>query len=141
LHPEKIKRESMNTTNSKRKPLGIILISGFYTFGAIVLLIAFFINPIQVSCTLAERHGLPPTIGSWFPLVVAGLALIIAWGLYSLSRWGYILTVMYLIYFGSVGLVLSGGQIATIDFGNFVWSLLVIIYLIVNRKQFFVSRQ
>ena len=131
----------MHTANSKRKPLGIILISGFYAFGAIVLLITSFINPIQVGSTIAERHGLPPTTGSWFLLVVAGLALIMAWGLYSLSRWGYVLTIVYLIYFGSVGLILSGGQFATIDFGSFIWSLLVIIYLIVKRKQFFVTRQ
>jgi hypothetical protein len=74
-------------------------------------------------------------------VLVAGLALTIAWGLFSLSRWGYILTVVYLIYFGSVGLFLSRGQATTIDFGNFIWSLSVIIYLIVIRKHFLGSRQ
>ena len=44
-------------------------------------------------------------------------------------------------YFGSVGLVLSEGQITAIDFGSFIWSLLVIIYLIVKRKQFFATKQ
>lgn len=124
----------MNTIKSNHKPLGIILISGFYIFGAMILLIFLFINPTQVSSSIAERHGLPVTTDSWILLFVAGLALIIAWGLFSLSRWGYLLTVMYLIYFGSVGLFLSRGQITTIDFGNFIWSLLVIIHLVMIRK-------
>ena len=136
-----MKGESLNKIISKHKPLGIILISGFYTFGAVVLLITLFTNPIQVSSSIAERHGLPPTTGPWFLVLVAGLALTIAWGLFSLSRWGYVLTVLYLIYFGSVGLFPSRGQATTIDFGNIIWSLFVIIYLIVIRKQFFVSRQ
>jgi hypothetical protein len=136
-----MKGESLNTINSKNRPLGIILISGFYTFGAVVLLITLFTNPIQVSSSIAERHGLPPTTGPWFLVLVVGLALTIAWGLFSLSRWGYILTVVYLIYFGSVGLFLSRGRVTTIDFGDFIWSLFVIIYLVVKRKHFFESRQ
>jgi hypothetical protein len=131
----------MYTIKSSQKPLGIILISGSYTFGAIILLIFLFINPLQVSSIIAERHGLPSTTGSWILLFVAGLALIIAWGLFSLSRWGYMWTVIYLVYFGSVGLFLSRGQVATVDFGNFIWSLLVIVYLIIMRRQFFGKRE
>jgi hypothetical protein len=89
--------EHQNTINSKHKPLGIILVSGFYTFGAIVLLIGLFINPIQVNSSIAERHGLPPTTGSWFLLVITGLALIMAWGLFSLSLWGYGLNILGLL--------------------------------------------
>jgi uncharacterized membrane protein (DUF2068 family) len=110
---------------------------GFYIFGAITLFFIFVTDPLYTSSLVTKRHGLPPTTGPWILPATAVLGLVIAWGLFSLSRWGYLLTVAYLIYFGSTGLYLSRGQITTIDFGNFIWSLFVIIYLIMIRKQFF----
>jgi hypothetical protein len=86
---------------------------------------------------IATRHGLPPTTGSWILVAIAMLGLVISWGLFSLSRWGYVLTIVYLVYFGSIGFFLSGFQAATIIFGSFIWSLLVIVYLINVRKRFF----
>jgi hypothetical protein len=134
--------QSIKTNNTNRRvpshvPVGVLLISAFYAFGAIVLLAFQFINPIQVNRIIAERHGLPATTGSWFPYLVAGFALIMAWAIFSLSHWGYMLAVVYLTYFGTVGLFLSKGQVTTIDFGNFIWSFLIIVYLIVIRKRFF----
>jgi len=127
----------MNNQNSPHLPIGIILISAFYLFGALVLLAFLFINPAQASSQIAERHGLPAATGSWILLVVAGLGLFIAFGLISRSRWGYLLTILYLVYFGGVGLVLAGSNPATINFGNFLWALIVIVYLLIVRKRFF----
>ena len=39
-------------------PLGVTLVSAFYVFGAVVLLIATFANPAEVSAAIAQRHGL-----------------------------------------------------------------------------------
>ncbi len=74
--------------HSERKPLGVLLIAGFYAFGAIVLLFGLFINPTEVSRVIAERHGLLPIFGIAILPIVAALGLVIAYGLYSLSRWG-----------------------------------------------------
>ena len=118
-------------------PLGVLLIGSFYAFGAIVLLVFLLINPAQTSSIIAERHGLPASTGIWILPVIACLALLIAFGLYSLSKWGYILTIVYLLYFGSVNGFLYIGQASWTYLGNVIWSFLVIPYLILVRKHFF----
>jgi hypothetical protein len=129
--------------HSERKPLGVLLIAGFYAFGAFVLLFGLFINPTEVSQVIAERHGLLPIFGIAILPVVAALGLVIAYGLYSLSRWGFFVTIAYLIYFGGVSIalgglnfVLSGQEALQAYFGNLLWSVLVIIYLVIIRRRF-----
>jgi hypothetical protein len=118
-------------------PLGVLLIGSFYALGAVALLVFLFINPDPISRTIAERHGLPASTGEWILPVVAGLGLLIAYGLISLSRWGYVLTIFYLIYFGTVNWFISSISANLLNFGNLVWSFLVIFYLILVRKRFF----
>lgn len=118
-------------------PFGVLLIGSFYAFGAIVLLVFLFINPAQTSSIIAERHGLPASTGNWILPVIACLALMIAFGLYSLSKWGYILTIVYLLYFGSVNGLLYMKQPSWSYLGNVIWSILVILYLMLVRKRFF----
>ena len=118
-----------------RIPFGLLLIAIFYTFGAVVLLILMFANPMQTGSAIAKAHGLPTSTGNWILPLIAGLALFIAYGLFSLSRWGYVLSILYLAYFGSVnGLMLTHAD--SIYLGNLLWSLLVIIYLILVRRSF-----
>ncbi len=134
----------MNATpESERKPLGVLLIAGFYAFGAIVLLFSLFINPTAVGRVISERHGLLPGFDTVFVLIIAALGLVIAYGLYSLSRWGFFVTIAYLIYFGGVSIALGGLNFALSSqealqtyFGNLLWSLLVIIYLVIVRRRF-----
>jgi hypothetical protein len=133
----------VSATDHRKKPLGVLLIAGFYAFGAVVLLISLFINPIVVSRIIAERHGLLPSIGTMILPIVAALGLIIAYGLYSLSRWGFFLTIVYLIYFGGISIGLGGLNFAQTGqeafqayFGNLIWSVLVIVYLLVVRRRF-----
>ena len=117
-------------------PFGLLLIAAFYTFGAVVLLILLFANPIQTSSAIARVHGLPLSAGYWILPFIAGLALLIAYGLFSLSRWGYMLTMLYLAYFG----IVSGSLLRTHDdpiyLGNLMWSIFVIIYLVLVRQRF-----
>ena len=129
--------------HSERKPLGVVLIASFYAFGAIVLLFSLFINPTGVSRIIAERHGLLPSIGIAIIPVIAVLSLIIAYGLYSLSRRGFFVTIAYLIYFGGISIALgglnfalSGQEALQAYFGNLLWSVLVIIYLVIVRRRF-----
>lgn len=123
--------------NKAKVPLGVLLISSFYVFGAIVLLVFLIINPAQTSSDIAERHGLPASTGIWILPVVAAIGLLIAYGLMSLSRWGYVLTILYLFYFGSVNWFISSTSADLLNFGNLVWSVLLILYLIIVRKRFF----
>jgi hypothetical protein len=117
-------------------PFGLLLIATFYTFGSMVLLILLFANPVQTSRVIAGVHGLPLSTGNWILPVIAGLALLMAYGLFSLSRWGYMLTMLYLAYFG----IVSGSLLRTdndpIYLGNLMRSMFVIIYLVGVRKRF-----
>lgn len=118
-------------------PLGVLLIGSFYAIGAIVLLVFLMINPAQSSSTIAELHGLPTSTGNWILPVMAALALVIAFGLYSRSKWGYRLTIGYMLYFGIVNWSLYTDQFSWAFLGNVIWSFLVILYLILVRKHFF----
>jgi Na+/melibiose symporter-like transporter len=119
------------------KPLGIILIAGFYVFGAIVLLVSMFTMPEMVSRQIAERQGLPMNMGISVLLLTAIVALFIAYGLFSLSSWGFYLTLIYLIYFGGISFFLGGNTGIQPYLGNLLWSILVIMYLLFKRKSFF----
>ncbi len=122
----------------KRKiPIGVLSIAGFYAFGAVILLLFFIFNPAQAASAIALRHGLPSSTGSWILPVIAGLALLIAYGLSSLSRWGYILTMVYLLYFSGVNGYLNTGQASWTYLGNVIWSFLVILYLMLVRRHFY----
>ncbi len=118
-------------------PIGVLLIASFYILGAIVLVVLRFTNPEQVAVVIAERHGLPASTGPWILPLVAGIGLIIAFGLLSLSRWGFFLAIAYLLYFGTVNLYMSNTAWVTVNCGNTIWSFLVICYLILARKRFF----
>ena len=117
-------------------PFGLLLITVFYMFGAVVLLILMFANPVQTSNAIAKAHGLPTSTGNWILPLAAGLALLIAYGLFSLSRWGYVLSILYLAYFGSVNGLMLTTHADSIYLGNLLWSLLAIIYLILARRSF-----
>ena len=120
-------------------PLGVLLIAAFYTFGAIILLVSIFTNPVGVSRDIALAHGLSPTMGVEILVAVATLALVMAYGLFSLSRWGFFLTIAYLIYFGAVNLFLTDSM-WTMHEGNVLWAVLVVIYLLVVRNRFLGAR-
>ena len=117
-------------------PFCLLLIAVFYVFGAAVLVIFLFANPIQTSSVIAKVHGLPLSTGNWILPLIAVLGLLISYGLFTLSQWGYVLTMLYLAYFG----ITSGSLLRThndpIYLGNLLWSIFVIIYLVLVRKRF-----
>lgn len=131
----------MNKIKSVTVPIGVLLIAVFYIFGAIALLILLFVNPEPAAMDIAMRHGLPASTGNWILPVIAGVGLIIAYGLLSLSRWGFYLTLAYLLYFGIVNLYLSDATWVSVYCGDTIWSFLVIVYLILVRRRFFGERE
>jgi hypothetical protein len=68
----------MKKTNFGDVPIGLLLIAAFYIFGAFMMLVSIFINPIGVSQTIAVVHGLSPSMGVEILLAVAALALVLA---------------------------------------------------------------
>ena len=131
----------MNKIKSTTVPIGVLLIAVFYIFGAIALLILLFVNPQPAAVAIAMRHGLPASTGNWILPVIAGVGLIIAYGLLSLSRWGFYLTIAYLLYFGIVNLYMSDATWVSVYCGDAIWSFLVIVYLILIRRRFFGERE
>ena len=131
----------------KKIPIGVLFIASFYVLGAFMLVIGIFTNPNAVRETIAKAHGLLPNVDVAIVLFVAALALVLAYGLIRLSRWGFILTVSYSIYICLVSLIVGGLDFTwtaqpekQISFGNFLFSALVIIYLLIKRKNFFVAQ-
>jgi hypothetical protein len=121
--------------------------SSFYIFGAFILLIGVFNNVAGVRETVARAHGLLPSIGTEIVLAIAALALLLAYGLIRVSRWGYILTISYSVFLCLVNLIncsfdftLTPSVEKQISFGNCLFSALVIIYLLIVRKRFFEMR-
>jgi hypothetical protein len=138
---------TMNKNGLKNVPIGILLIASFYIFGAFILLIGVFNNVAGVRETVARAHGLLPSIGTEIVLAIAALALLLAYGLIRVSRWGYILTVSYSVFLCLVNLINCSFDFTwtpsaekQISFGNFLFSALVIIYLLIVRKRFFEMR-
>ncbi len=125
----------MNT--HQKVPIGIMFIAGFYVFGALILLITIFTNFHESSRLIANVHGLPSSADNFVLPLVSALAIIIAYGLFSLSTWGFYLTLFYLIYFGGINLFLTGKQGIQPYLGNCLWAVFVIIYLLFKRRLFF----
>jgi hypothetical protein len=131
------------TPSPRRTPLGIQLIVLFYMFGAVVLLAGLLMNPAGVGTAIATAHGLSPIIGAGLVPVVAVLALVMGYGLYTGSRWGFYLALVYMVYVGAAGLVQGGlnlwrssEPVNPVFFGNVVWSAVVIIYLLIARRHY-----
>lgn len=138
---------NMNKNGLKNVPIGILLIASFYIFGAFILLIGVFNNVAGVRETVARAHGLLPSIGTEIVLAIAALALLLAYGLIRVSRWGYILTISYSVFLCLVNLINCSFDFTwtpsaekQISFGNCLFSALVIIYLLIVRKRFFEMR-
>ena len=123
----------MNATNRRPVPMGVLLIAAFYLFGAAVLLVGIFTNPVDVSNTIASVHGLSPAAEMWIIPVVAGLAILIAYGLFTGSRWGFFLTVIYTVIFGTISSWLLLQNFEQPYIGNATWSFLVLVYLTAKR--------
>ncbi len=131
----------MDGTKLSKIPVGVILISAFYIFGATILLIFWIVNPEPVARAIAIRHGLPAATGSWILPVVAAIGLLVAFSLLSLSRWGFWLTIVYSLYFLIVNRYMSSARWVSVYCGDAIWSFLVIGYLVLARKHFFGERE
>jgi hypothetical protein len=119
--------------------LGLVVISGSYGLGVIALIVAMFFNREQVGIQIANVHGLPALAG--FPIMVLTciVGILVAIGLYNMTRWGYWLTLAYMAYLLLVPTILLGGDASL--FANLTWPLTVVVYLVLRRRQYFGAYQ
>jgi hypothetical protein len=123
----------------KRPFWGLVLISHFYCLGVAVLIAAMFFNREEVGVQIADMHGMP-ALGGFPALTLTCLVgALIAIGLHKMTPWGYWLTLIYMCYLLVVPLILVGKDVSL--FGNVTWPLSVAVYLILRRKQYFVTHQ
>ncbi|MFB7156017.1 hypothetical protein [Lysinibacillus sp. NPDC056232] len=121
-----------------KRPLGVSLISCFYIFGAVVLIItAIFFNQDANEFGIADRFGLPNFPEQLFRIILAVVSLIIIYGYLRLKRWGFWLMILYSLGFGLISYILLFSYNQQPFIGNFIWSVIVLIYTFYVRKSFF----
>lgn len=121
-----------------KRPLGISFISYFYIFGAVVLIsTALFINPDAEEFGIADRFGLPNFPEQPFRIILAVVSLIIINGFMRLKRWGFWLMILHSFGFGLISYILLFSNNQQPFTGNFIWSVIVLIYTLYVRKSFF----
>ena len=120
---------------SEKRPLGITLIGYFYIFGAIVLIITLFTNPIE-EYGIAVIFGLPNVPEGIMRVLVSLFSLIMAYGYLKLEKWGYWVMITYTVYFLVVSIILSQQYNQQPFYGNVIWSIIVLIYTLMKRRYF-----
>lgn len=121
-----------------KRPLGVSLISYFYIFGAVVLIVtAMFFDADANEFGMADRFGLPSFPEHLLRIVVAVVSLIVIYGYMRLKRWGFWLMVLYSVGFGIISYALLFSYNQQPFIGNFIWSLIVLIYTFYVRRSFF----
>lgn len=121
-----------------KRPLGVTFISYFYIFGAVVLIItAIFFNPEANEFGIADRFGLPNFPEQLFRIILAVVSLFIIYGYIRLKRWGFWLMILYSFGFSLISYILLFSYNQQPFTGNFVWSVIVLIYTFYVRKSFF----
>jgi hypothetical protein len=124
----------MQNVSTTRRPLGITII-------AILLFISAVIEIIGgISSVIGTTHlgTTSEVLLGWFPLVIGVIALVLAWGLWTLKPWAYWGTLLVEIvnilihFFGFLGLPRTHSALAVISGG--IVSIIIVIYLLVDRN-------
>jgi hypothetical protein len=123
----------------RRRMLGLLVISSFYALGVVALIVAMFLNREQVGIQIANVHGLPALAGFPIMILTCIVGILVAYGLYSMTRWGYWLTLAYMAYLLVVPTILLGRDASL--FANLTWPLTVVAYLVLRRREYFGVQQ
>lgn len=121
-----------------KRPLGVSFIGYFYIYSAVVLIFtAVFFNPDVDEFGIADRFGLPNFPEQQFRIILAVVSLTIIYGYMRLKRWGFWLMILYSFGFGLISYILLFTYNQQPFTGNFIWSVIVLIYTFYVRKSFF----
>ncbi|MGB8002392.1 MAG: hypothetical protein WCF60_20160 [Anaerobacillus sp.] len=120
-----------------KRPRGVTLISFFYLFGGLVLLITgIFFDAGANTIGVAERFGLPNAPERLVRILVALLSFVMAYGYIRLTRWGFWMMVTYSVVFGFISSLFVSNQSVQPFLGNMIFSLIVLLYTVYVRKFF-----
>jgi len=124
----------MQNVGTTRRPLGITIISILLFISAVIGIIG------GLSSVIGNRPTgtVSDVLLGWFPLVFGIIALVLAWGLWTLKPWAYWGTLVVEIvnilvhFFGFLGLPRTHSALAIISGG--IVSIIIVIYLLVDRN-------
>ncbi|MBP0726407.1 hypothetical protein J5Y03_14695 [Bacillus sp. RG28] len=122
------------------RPIGVNLISCFYIFGSIILLLsALFYDPTTADeISIATRIGLS---NAYVPeqlvrVLVALFSLVLIYGYIRLKKWGFWLMIGYSLIFGLISFTLAISHKQQPFIGNTIWSIIVLLYTRYAYKYF-----
>jgi hypothetical protein len=124
----------MQNVGTTRRPLGITIISILLFISAVIGIIGGLSSVIGYRPT----GTVSDVLLGWFPLVLGIIALVLAWGLWTLKPWAYWGTLVVEIvnilvhFFGFLGLPRTHSALAIISGG--IVSIIIVIYLLVDRN-------
>src|SRR5260370_33465647 len=124
----------MEKVGSRGGRLGITIISILLFISAVIGIIG------GLSSVIGNRPTgiVSDVLLGWFPLVLGIIALVLAWGLWTLKPWAYWGTLVVEIvnilvhFFGFLGLPRTHSALAIISGG--IVSIIIVIYLLVDRN-------
>jgi predicted membrane protein DUF2127 len=123
----------MQNVSTARRPFGITIIAILLFISAVIGIIGGLTSVIGSTPTGDFRDVL---LG-WFPLIMAVIELILAWGLWTIKSWAYWGTLVVEIinilihFFGFLGLPKTHSPLAVVSGG--IISIIIVIYLLVDR--------
>ncbi|WP_282137496.1 hypothetical protein [Rossellomorea aquimaris] len=121
-----------------KRPLGVSIIGYFYIFGSIVLLFtAIFYQAGADTIGMSERFGVSVVPERTMRVIVAFFSLLMAYGYMRLKKWGFWLLITYSVLFGLISFILLTNEPQQPFIGNFVFSIIVLIYTIYVKEAFF----
>ncbi|MCA0171208.1 hypothetical protein [Bacillus sp. RAR_GA_16] len=123
-----------------KKPIGVTLISYFYLFGAVVLILtAIFYEADPHTIGIAERFGLPHAPERLLRVLVALLSLVLVYGYIRLTNWGYWFMIAYSVIFGCISALHISTSSPQPFLGNMIFSIVILMYTLYVRNSFLQS--
>ena len=119
----------------KKRPIGITLIGYFYILGAIALIVTLFTNATQ-QFGIAVRFGMPSVPENIMRVSVIVVFLLMSYGYLRLQKCGYWFMIIYNVYFLVVSVCLSQQYKNQLFYGNAIFSIVVLIYTLSQRRYF-----
>lgn len=124
------------------RPLGVSLISFYYIFGAIVLLITAIFFDVNAS-SIGTAFGVPGVPERFMRILVAIFSIEMIYGYIRLKKWGFWLMITYSAFFGLVSFSLSriSNQHQQPFVENLIFSIIVLAYTFYVRESFFKTEE
>ncbi len=122
------------TATMRKRPFGITIIAILLFISAVIGII----GGISSVTGNIPTGSMSSVLLGWFPLIIAVIELVLAWGLWTLKPWAYwgtlVLEIVNILihFFGFLGLPQTHSALAVVSGG--IVSIIIVIYLLVDRN-------